>query len=335
MVATLVVQPPSTHEGGDLVVYRGEEELHRHDFGKMEGTAAFSPHYAVHYADAEHALEEVTKGFRLALVYSICLPDTMRHLKRDSNTTMCDELAGVINGMEPQEKSFAMLLSHEYTKKSIGDLGSGALKGIDGARFRTLEEANTRVSPDKQLRFFLAKLSIKIGNCLDEDRWHIWDHQQAIHWYTPNGEDFGRWENKKLEQKLNFLNPGRETFLQLWKSFGSTDDVFTGNEGPIKMTKYHRFAIIAWPATRYFENVIKFMSAEIAAEAFVSCGSVDAAVLRSLLDTARVKHYWGKPGAHYGQIRATVRFCRSFVSCWRVREIWSWSSYSSATFVLS
>lgn len=34
MIATLVVQPPSTHEGGDLVVYRGEEVEHRHDFGK-------------------------------------------------------------------------------------------------------------------------------------------------------------------------------------------------------------------------------------------------------------------------------------------------------------
>ncbi|KAG3049888.1 hypothetical protein PI124_g24153 [Phytophthora idaei] len=82
MIATLVVQPPSTHEGGDLVVYRDGEVKYRHDFGKLDGTAAYLPHYAVHYADAEHALEKVTKGYRLALVYSICLPPTMRHLER-------------------------------------------------------------------------------------------------------------------------------------------------------------------------------------------------------------------------------------------------------------
>ncbi|KAE9272669.1 hypothetical protein PF008_g30045, partial [Phytophthora fragariae] len=84
MIATLVVQLPSIHEGGDLVVYRGGKERYRHDFGKAEGTAAFFPHYAVHYADAQHSLEEVTKGYRLALVYSICLPATMRHLEKDS-----------------------------------------------------------------------------------------------------------------------------------------------------------------------------------------------------------------------------------------------------------
>ncbi|KAK1945972.1 hypothetical protein P3T76_003020 [Phytophthora citrophthora] len=70
MIATLVIQSPSLHEGGDLVVYGGGEIKHRHDFGKADGTATYLPHYAVHYADAEHALETVTKGYRLALVYS-------------------------------------------------------------------------------------------------------------------------------------------------------------------------------------------------------------------------------------------------------------------------
>ncbi|CAI5746347.1 unnamed protein product [Peronospora destructor] len=72
MIATLVVQPPSTHEGV-LEARRYGKVEHRHDFGKANGTAAYLPHFAVHYADAEHALDEVTKGFRLAMVYSICL----------------------------------------------------------------------------------------------------------------------------------------------------------------------------------------------------------------------------------------------------------------------
>ncbi|KAF1790782.1 Oxoglutarate/iron-dependent dioxygenase [Phytophthora cactorum] len=161
MIATLVVQPPSTHEGGDLIVYRSGEVEHRHDFGKANGTAAYFPQYAVHYSDAEHALEKVTKGYRLALVYSICLPVSLCHLKRDPNLTMSDELANVINSMGPEDESFALLLTHEYTKKSIEDLGSGALKGVDSARFRVLEEANYLVPADKKLRFFIAKLAVQ------------------------------------------------------------------------------------------------------------------------------------------------------------------------------
>ncbi|KAL4161639.1 hypothetical protein PRNP1_002191 [Phytophthora ramorum] len=89
-VATLVVQLPRLHEGGDLVVYRGGEELHRYALGKADGTAAFLPNYAVHYADAGHSLETVTKGYRLVLVYSVCLPALMHELERDPNRTIAD-----------------------------------------------------------------------------------------------------------------------------------------------------------------------------------------------------------------------------------------------------
>lgn len=73
IIATLVVQPPSLHEGGNLLVRRYNEVKHCHDFGKEAGTATFLPHYAVHYAGAAHTLEMVTKGYRLALVYSVFL----------------------------------------------------------------------------------------------------------------------------------------------------------------------------------------------------------------------------------------------------------------------
>ncbi|CAI5741741.1 unnamed protein product [Peronospora destructor] len=152
MIATLVVlQPPSTHEGGVLKVYRYGEVEHRHDFGKADGTAAYFPHFAVHYADAKHDLDKVTKGFRLAMVYSICLPATMQHLRKGPTWTVPDDLNVAISQME--NESFALFLSHNYTKKSIGDLGCAALKGVDRARFQALEVANSRVPDDKKLRF--------------------------------------------------------------------------------------------------------------------------------------------------------------------------------------
>ncbi|RLN62230.1 hypothetical protein BBP00_00004913 [Phytophthora kernoviae] len=137
MIATLVLQPPNLHEGGDLVVYRDTTTEYRHDFGKKDATAAYLPHYAVHYADAEHALENVTKGYRLALVYSICLPRTVRQLRRNHCQSLSEE-------------------------KSIEELGSGALKGIDRARFHALEEASNAVMTDKKLCFYIAQLSHEI-----------------------------------------------------------------------------------------------------------------------------------------------------------------------------
>ncbi|GMF14091.1 unnamed protein product [Phytophthora lilii] len=64
---------------------------------------------------------------------------------------MVTELAHAIDTMGPEDESFTLLLSREYTEKSIGGLGSDALKGIDRARFCVLQEANAAVFADKKL----------------------------------------------------------------------------------------------------------------------------------------------------------------------------------------
>ncbi|KAG6945614.1 hypothetical protein JG688_00016467 [Phytophthora aleatoria] len=236
MIATLVVQPPSTHEGGDLVVFRGGKERYRHDFGKTEGTASYLTHYAVHYADAVHSLEKVTKGYRLVLVYSICLPMAMRQLKKDSDMPMSDDLADAVSDMELNHESFALRLSHEYTKKSIEKMGSGALKGIDSARFRALEEANAVVPVGKKLQIFIAKISHKIVSAPSSaigGGWQEEERSQTIHWYSASGKDLGRsrYMDVTTAAQLNFLNPGQETFAQLWEAFGdSKEEPYTGNE---------------------------------------------------------------------------------------------------------
>ncbi|EGZ25951.1 hypothetical protein PHYSODRAFT_326906 [Phytophthora sojae] len=251
---------------------RTREIEHRHDFGRSTGSAPFFCHYVVHYADAEHALENVTKGFRLALVYSICLPVSMRHLHRDPNRTLGEDLVDVISSMGKEDESFALLLSHEYTKKNIGELGAGALKGVDSARFRALEEANQVVADDKKLRFFIAKLILKENNMLDEEGWRHCGRNQALHWYSINGKDVGHWDDYTLKVYLNFLNPGKESFIQLWKAYGTAEDVYTGNDGPIKSTSFH------------LENLLNLVSEEVAVEELLSRRPVDATVLRNFLD---------------------------------------------------
>ncbi|KUF88669.1 hypothetical protein AM588_10003763 [Phytophthora nicotianae] len=188
MVATLVVQLPSLHEGGNLVVYRGGEVNYCDAFGKKEGTAEYLPHYAVHCADAEHALETVTEGYRLVLVYSVCLPSNMRALEGNPDKSMTKELASAFCCMGPEDQLFSLLLAHEYTEKSITGLGFGALKGIYHVRVEALIEANKLVGVDKKLQMFFADLKhdasfYDVGGEWEEDA-----HKESITWYALSGK---------------------------------------------------------------------------------------------------------------------------------------------------
>lgn len=75
-VAVLVVQPPSAHEGGTLVVDCEYESFVEYsvDFGKTSSAVTFSTHFAVFSASAKHKFEPVTSGYRLAIVYTVRVP---------------------------------------------------------------------------------------------------------------------------------------------------------------------------------------------------------------------------------------------------------------------
>lgn len=290
------------------MVYRGKDVKYRHDFGKKEGTAAYRPHYAVHYADAEHALETVTSGYRLVLVYSICLPPTMRHLQKDLSRPVSEELAAAVNRMQGGDDAFALLLSHEYTQKSIEDLGSGALKGVDRARFQALEEANFIVAGDKKLHFFIAQLSHDVHyweDGRDTGSWQEDRRDETITWYSTSGKSHGQSETASLKEssfgganeepepetvQLNFLNPGRESLSNLWKIHGSsTFEGYLGNEGATRNTTYSRFAIVAWPAVQAVENALKFINVDAATGALQSQKPVNAAALRTFMEAVSAK----------------------------------------------
>lgn len=73
MFGTLVVQLPSLHTGGELVVYDSTKRFKKViDFGQKTGKNQYMIHFAAHYADLEHELLEVKSGYRIALVYSLC-----------------------------------------------------------------------------------------------------------------------------------------------------------------------------------------------------------------------------------------------------------------------
>ncbi|KAE9035915.1 hypothetical protein PR003_g9770 [Phytophthora rubi] len=284
MIATMVVQLPSLHEGGDLVVYRGGEVKHRHDFGKKDSTAAYLPHYAVHYADAEHALEKVTKGYRLVLIYSICLPSNMRHLMKTMDDTLSDELSRAITRMDDGDNTFALLLSHEYTEASIEELGTRALTDLDRSRLQILQEANSVAAPGKKLQFFITKLSHNIKYWADGHKWEEEERNESITWYSLNGgEKLGHSSETKFP--LNLLNPGCESFSGLWARHG--ESVFEEVPRDAKRkTTYSRFGIVAWPVAKGVEKAFSFIGVNADVKALQAVKTVNSATIRKFMDDA-------------------------------------------------
>ncbi|CAJ2512875.1 Uu.00g009940.m01.CDS01 [Anthostomella pinea] len=160
MFATLVVQLPSEHQGGELVVYRDDAaEPVRHDFGQAAGKSAYACHYAVHYADAEHAVTPITRGYRLALVYSICWPRSSAQPAetRDINKQLKTDMAETLTAVARTGRSFHLFFDHAYTTKTIEALGIAGLKGIDRSRMAVLSEINAAAPGDARFAFFIAE----------------------------------------------------------------------------------------------------------------------------------------------------------------------------------
>lgn len=127
-----------------------------HDFGSSSGSAPYVVHFAAHFADLQHKVEEVTSGVRVAVVYSVCWvglgpipsvsePDTQAPLVASIleqwDTTACEKLA--------------YCLGHQYTELSIRS-GAAVLKGTDRKQLNLLLNANSILSPDKKLNVYLA-----------------------------------------------------------------------------------------------------------------------------------------------------------------------------------
>ena len=146
MFATLVIQLPSVFTGGESIV-RGKDGRQRvFKLGNDTGEAAFASHYMCHYADCEHEVREVSSGYRLALVYSLCF--TQGHRKElysatdspgGSQRAQLSNLSLKIHQLPPDQRLFVLPLEHKYTQASLEEFRFDCLKGLDRERYSALE----------------------------------------------------------------------------------------------------------------------------------------------------------------------------------------------------
>lgn len=258
MVATLTVSLPAAGagSGGGLLVRHGERET-------LVDMAVSEPSelaYAAFYANCLHETEPVRDGYRLSLVFNLCLrpdaTDTLRLAPDYSGWTqpVAQELAGWRNRTGRPAK-LVWVLENDY---STAGLSFDTLKNADAAVGRVFAQAAARAG----FALFAAVLHIEEAGIPDEGGfggYYDWDR------YDEDGGDLeldeifdGRywlegWADPQGERPAFGPVPLRDGELL---PAGALDDAMpdsqwvneaTGNEGVTVERAYRRAAFAMWP----------------------------------------------------------------------------------------
>ena len=237
MFGTMVIQLPSNYDGGVLhVCHRGEEVTF--DFSGLNGMTRF--HYAAFYADCQHELCEVTRGYRMCLVYNLVYSGSGAPPVPIDNGQFVDKVVAGIQDWEQDDNGLpvmAYMLSHRYCEAS---LSFQLLKNADRAIAEVLVEAN------KQKGFCLYLGTVVLHRVCSGDS------------CSPNMLIY---EVEDTLSTYNLVSPfsGIPFSIDLDKNAIVPDDVFenvepvnvefesTGNEGATMEKIYHQAALLVWP----------------------------------------------------------------------------------------
>ena len=249
MFGTLVIQLPSDYDGGELRVrHRNEEQIF--DFSGLQGITNYN--YAAFYADCEHELCEVTRGYRLCLVYNLVYSgDNTCPVPIDNR----EVIAKVVEDMKKWEQDdndlpyMAYMLDHNYCEAS---LSFGLLKNADRAKAEVILEA------EKQMNFCLylgiVTLEQQFSMCGDYrygssredfDIEDIIDESLTVDTLVSPTGDF---LDDSIELTHDAIVPG-DVFDSIEPSeedFETYDDVI--GIGATLYRAYHQAALFIWPS---------------------------------------------------------------------------------------
>jgi hypothetical protein len=270
MVATLLIVLPSSYEGGELIV-RHEGEERTIDFqGGPE--SAFQVHYAAFYADCEHEIRPVKKGYRLVLVYNLTLakasktPITAPRVREpiEAITPLIRRWAGD----DASAEKLVITLDHQYTRDG---LAWDTLKGADRLKARVLSDAARRAG----CRAYLGLLTFHESGSAEGDddgyrygrrRRRYYDEDEDENGASGHvmGEIFetsltaeGLVDAEGRPLPLNRLDVEEAELLdpEALKDVNPEEEFegYTGNAGMTLDRWYRHAAVIVWPEARSFE----------------------------------------------------------------------------------
>ena len=280
MVATLVVALPSSYEGGELVIrHDGQEQTI--DFRGADDNP-FHIHYAAFYADCEHEIRPLRKGYRLCLVDNLTLAKSTQTISAPRDSEHLERIGRLLRewSADDSARKLAITLEHRYTQDG---LAWDALKGVDRAKARVLFEASRQAG----CKAYLALLTLwESGSAEDADGGgygygrrrrgrdedddddaseyvmdEVFDTRlTAAHWSDSEGHALPIGELSVAENEV--LDP------ESLRKVGPEEEFegYTGNEGMTLQRWYRHAAIFLWPERRHFEIICDRDSRDVVPE---------------------------------------------------------------------
>jgi hypothetical protein len=271
MVATLVVALPSAHEGGELIVrHEGQERVI--DFGGP-ADGQFDIHFAAFYADCEHEVRPLRKGYRICLVYNLTIAKSKKGLSAPRASDHIEEVGGMLRRWSAagSAEKLVITLEHQYTEDG---LAWDALKGVDRSRARILAEAASRAG----CKACLGLLTFwESGEGEDEDYGYGYGSRSRRRRYEADDEDEGGGLHEMVEVfetslTMEHLSDAEGNTIPIGKlnikeeelldPEGLRDVVpeedyrgYTGNEGTPLERWYRHGAIVLWPERKHFQVI--------------------------------------------------------------------------------
>ncbi len=262
MFGTLVVNLPSEHEGGELIVSHGGQS-YTYSFADSDG---FHPAFVAFYADCYHEVKPVTSGYRINLIYNLSIADRKKKPILSQQAKVFEDIGRAIQKWTQENSDnpiLAYLLEHSYTEKNIS---LSNLKRADFAKASVLLNA----AVENNCRAFLCLVTYyrtSYGETPYFGRYSYHDDfdESDFEEYDVDTEEvyahaFVSAVGDKIDVKKFRLDEDEllaKTPLREGPGRGYYISEATGNEGATKDVWYHRGAVILWPKDREFDLVTK------------------------------------------------------------------------------
>jgi hypothetical protein len=283
MVATLVINLPSKHTGGELVVFhQGQQEV----IAMPEAASGLEADYAAFYADCQHEVKPLLSGYRLCLTYNLVLskPRSKISTTAPDFEDTSERIAAVLSDWEtksnkqaPAPKKLAVMLEHRYTQSG---LSIDKLKGVDLAKAKVLFDVAEKADCDA----YLALVTLWQSGAAEGgyDNYGYGSRRRRRYWDDDEDEDdedsdfdsssghtmgeifdyslsANHWSNRQGKKVAFGRIPLEESEIvpkdALTETEPSREDFegYTGNAGMTLERWYHRAAIVLWPRDHQFQ----------------------------------------------------------------------------------
>jgi predicted 2-oxoglutarate/Fe(II)-dependent dioxygenase YbiX len=118
MFATLVVNLPSEHEGGELIIsHAGQSQSY-----SFADSSLFEPSFVAFYADCYHEVKPIPAGYRLCLVYNLAITNHKKQPVLSQQMGPIEDIDKAIQEWSQETHDnpiLTYLLDHSYSEQNL------------------------------------------------------------------------------------------------------------------------------------------------------------------------------------------------------------------------